>query len=460
MKRNLLYITVCMALITVLGCSKPANKANKLFQAASKDVQMAQELEKTDYSGAFTKYKSGLEKLSIIVTKYSSTQIAEKLKQNNCEIETITYKELKTLVRQVKIRANAEQNPLVLAYLLAQKITDPEQRAGVLSTIAADFSKEGLMDKSIEAFSKAQQSVTNIDNIDQKIIALAAIGASYAKTGQRIKSNKYFSRAVSLTKSLDNPNLKVKALSSIASSYAKGGYYSNAFEIVKAIQQSFVKSWTISEIAASYSATNQYSQALETAKKIENNDLKAISLSGIAEKFMESGEKEKADKLFSEALELAKSIKKMDQRATTLSEIAINFSKSGQKEKAAQLFDLATDITNGIDNDDVKSRTLYLISNAYAKSGEIQKAEQLFSSAVNLTKKPIFTKGWDIYFHAISQADADQFNEAFKTAGKIKNESIKAKTLSEICIKYAKSGNKDNIQTKTIIHSIINKLSV
>jgi len=140
MKKLLGWFIIYLGLVLVVGCSSPNEKANKLFTEASQLVKKAQEVEKISYSDALKLYEKALRKIERITTKYPSSDLAVKIVQNKVNIGPYTIKEFK---ERIKLKSEAEKDPLACALLVVKTIEQPEKKIDALCAIADSYAKIG-----------------------------------------------------------------------------------------------------------------------------------------------------------------------------------------------------------------------------------------------------------------------------------------------------------------------------
>lgn len=220
MYKKLLFhiIIACLTILLLTGFSSPDEKANKLFVEAFQLIKPAQELEKVSYAEALKLYEDALAKLDRIISKYPSSQLAVKLIQDEAKIESYTITELKEIVSQVKMKADAEASPLACALFVAA-----HWDLTVVADIAGKYAEAGQYDQAL-------QIVKTIEEPIGKDVALAKIAVAYAKAEQ-------YDQALQIAKTIEDADVEARALVEMAGKYAKAEQYDRALQVAKAILQ-------------------------------------------------------------------------------------------------------------------------------------------------------------------------------------------------------------------------------
>ena len=147
MKKVLPYIVISLAMVAIVGCSSPDEKANSLFIEAFRLVEEAQEAEKTSYIDASRLYEKALKKTKIIITKYPSSALAVQIVLGKVTLAGYTLSELKEILTQVRMKAKAEGDLRMCAMLVASTITPSSlslfSKDAALADIAISYAEAG-----------------------------------------------------------------------------------------------------------------------------------------------------------------------------------------------------------------------------------------------------------------------------------------------------------------------------
>jgi len=444
-----------------VGYAGSNEEANKLFVEAYQLVEKAQKVEKTSYSDALKLYEKALRKIESIPTKCPSSDLAVKILQNKVNIGPYTIKKFKeSIIPLIKLKSEAEKNPLACALLVAKTIEDAFPQSLTLCEIANSYTKAGQKDKASEILSQALRVARTIEVL--KSSALHDIADSYAKVGQKEK-------ALQIARTIEDAYYKSLALRDIADSYAKVGQYNEALQVARTIKDASLKSRALCAIADGYTKAGQkekaskvLSQALQVARTTEGAFSKSLALRNIADSYAKAGQKEKASKVLSQALQVARTIEYASFKSEALHDIADSYAKVGQKEKALQ-------IARTIKDAYYKSLALHDIADSYAKAGQKEKASELLSQALQVARtiEGASFKSLALCDIADSYAKAGQkekaselLSQALQVARTIEYASSKSFALSEIADSYTKAGLKVDEKASKILHQIITELNL
>src|SRR5690606_38411584 len=186
--KQLLNVIVSIWFILLSGCTNdPNEKANELFVTASGYAQnMRSETE--SYSNALESYNNAQEHIERILSKYSASNLAVRLLSEEIQVSGFTLTEFRKLGNFLQLLAEAEQEPLSCALLVAKAIEDESSKALALVEIVSKYAEVGQ-------FSQAHETAKTIEDESSKARALAEIASKYAEAGQNEKANQLLSKA-------------------------------------------------------------------------------------------------------------------------------------------------------------------------------------------------------------------------------------------------------------------------
>src|SRR5919197_3084276 len=152
MKKFLLPVLIgSLGFMLGVGCNSPEKEARKELAAATQLIQAARDAEKTSYTEAFGLYQEALGKAAAIPTNYPTTSLAEKLVQGEAKIGPYSLTELTdTVVPLAETKAEAEQNPLACALLVAKTVESVTAKARMLADIADKYTSTGQHDLTLQ----------------------------------------------------------------------------------------------------------------------------------------------------------------------------------------------------------------------------------------------------------------------------------------------------------------------
>jgi len=459
MKNCILSIFCFVIFVTILsGCSTdPNEKANELYVEASK-IMENQQKETHSRSDAIKLYNNAQEKIGVILSKYSSSNIAVALISGQTKIAGLTMGEfqklegyLKALVeaerisiirrQRVKKTIDAAENKILFcAIIVARTIKDTNDKAKALFDIAGEYAKAGQKKKADQVLSQALKVARTIKNADDKAETLVEIAGEYAKVGQKEKTGQLLSQAFETAKTSESTYSKDEALAKIAGKYAAVGQFTQALETAETIE-TFYKTLALVDIAGEYAKGGQFSQALKVAGTIEATDDKAKALFNIAGEYAEAGQ-------LSQALEVARTIMNAKLKAISLSNIAGRYTVE-HKKTTVHLLSKALKVAKTInDGDDrAKAKALVEIAGEYAKAGQKKKAVTLLTQSFEMAKTigDDYSRSSVLADIAGKYAAVGQFTQALgtvKTIGGKYWKGWKARALYNIAREYAESGQK------------------
>jgi len=374
MKNDFLIRVLVSCFIFLSGCSIDQNKkANELYVKASQLMQSAI-TEEESYSNVLESYKTAKKEIESIISKYTYSDVAVSLISGQIKIVGFTLDEFKKLETPLTQLAEAEQQRLSCAMLVAKTIEDIPTKTKSLTEIAVKYASIGQKKRADQILFKALELAKTIEKAPKRIESLSEIAVKHSEIGQKEKANQILSQAFQIVpnepKEIHNPytilfelavkyakigqldialemaekfevfesesykdtkrQYRTEAMAEIALKYAEDGQkekanqiISQAINITLKIQNKYSKAISLRYIASTCDETGQLEKALEVAETIPVQNIKALALAEIALKYSEVGQKEKANQIISKALELAKTIEAGTEKAYALSEIAV-----------------------------------------------------------------------------------------------------------------------------------------
>ena len=412
-----------MLLSMFAGCSGQAVKAEgphddevkKLYSEAVRFVELARKAESKSYADASTYYKSALEQLDTLISKYPRSSLSMKIRKGEAWVGKYTRQQLEEeVVPGSELKAAAESNPLACSFLVAQSIEDSYLKACTLGDLAAEYELMKEEGRAAKILAQALSTAESISSSNEwmgeydtsQFAAQAEIADSFAGAG-------LFDRALEIAGSIENDAGKADATERIAMAYLKARKYQEAFELAGTIDP-------------------------EAMKEVKNSDLRDPVPLLIVRSCIEDGN-------LMEALHVAEKIKDFKLKADAEAQIIREYLQRGQNGKAA-------DLSMGLDEDSTstacqKVSMLVEVAKKYAGSGDGTKAGEMLSAALKIAGK-IEPKSWkadSLSETALGYAEAGQFKKALKTAQSIGQASkyTRLATLVKIAGSYARLSKKD-----------------
>ncbi len=491
----------CLGLVSFYGCSSPDENANKLFVEASQLVQKAQETEGMSYSDAFELYNDALTRLEKITSKYPSSQLAVNLAQGNLKIGTYTITDFKeSVVRQAKIKADAEGDFLACAFFLTTKIDgSPSNKSRMLIEIANTYTEIGKYDKAFEVtkiidnaslkaeplskivnkcieigqYDKAFEVTKAIDDASRKEQLFSGMIGNFIEAGQYDKAltvgqkmieerigiesiqepqgllallyaiDGQYTKALDILKKIDNKSLESEVFTEVVRTHAKAGKYNQAIEAIKYIgdardkTKAFINVAIRADSAHKDIAFKMLSHAVEHASKIDDTTAQIYVLVNVTKTYMEIGHKNEAVETLSHILNIAQRIKEPSENANIFNSIAAIYMLDGQNNTASEMLSRAFEFTKSVSNVSVESNLLHSIADSYTKIGQFDQAIDVSKRMKNLSKNFALSQ------IAEKSAQAGNFDKALTAARAIDDASFRNNALNKISCEYAKSGKYD-----------------
>ena len=425
--QKIIFACIGLFLIcTLISCSSPDEKANKLFVEASQLIKKAEDAEKSSFELAHKLYLEALEKCEKIPDKYPSSKLAVEMMQNDFKIGTYTFLELQDHIKIVERKAEAENDPLKCALLIADTIDDEKSKAMVFQ----EMSKKCLLLDNID------QAIAIANLINDPFIAANSflrIANEYFEIGENETAINLVAIAHQLTQSIDDQNKVGRILSGVSSAYAKSKKCDEAFHLAQPMENSLFKSWTMTDIAICFAKEGKFDQALSAAKAIEFNagDEQYISsaVNTIASEYISRGMK-------TEAENLTKLGTSPFQKAKIYIEICKAYLSFGEIDQALNLVEKS---------DMYKTNMLVFIAEAYIDIGDIDKALKISNEISNSSRSSISVFYHDaiikkIAFKYVEDEDREKFHEILQQTISPSN---RISTLVESAEKYYEFGDKN-----------------
>jgi len=454
MKKVLPYIVISLAMVAIVGCSSPDEKANSLFIEAFRLVEEAQEAEKISYIDASRLYEKALKKTEIITTKYPSSTLAVQIVLGKVTLAGYTLSELKEILTQVRMKAKAEGDLRMCAMLVASTITPSLRffsKDAALADIAISYAEAG-------DFSMALDVVKTISDASDKFRVLADVARKYAEAG-------HFDQALEVARAIKDPYYRSQALTYIAGKYEEAeikaetsSTLSQSIEAIKTIKDPHRRVSALTEIALTYAksgmgrkASEILSQALKVAETEMEDDWflhsKSFALSDIATNYAEIGQ-------YYRALEIARTIKHPWYKSAALANIAVKCVQAGMSTQASEILSQAFEIAKTTREPDALAN----VAVKYAEIGMSEKASAILSEAIDLAKN--IRSSYELADIAKKYAEAGQFDQALELTRGVEDAYYKSQALVYIASKYEEHGKQLDDTARKILHEILMELNL
>lgn len=351
-----------IAILLFIGCSDPERRAVVLQKEASQLVQSAQEAGKRSYSAAAACYQTALTKAEELISHYPSSSAAQQLSQGEGKIGPYTFADLQhIIVPQAKHRAEAEEDPLACALLLAKTVEEPVSRAGLISTIGDYYDELGQQDRLL--------LLINVTDDTE------SAGRVLSETIARRLNPDHYEQAIQIMKAVEDPNRRDWGLNWIARDAANHGQLDRALQAADLIVLLQNKGDTLREIAESLAQAGQpdqaetvVAQALVIAKVLDDDVQKDWLLDKISRVYETLGH-------YAQALPIAQLLTDPLGKADALADIARGNAKAGRVAEALQ-------ITHTLNDNFAKYEALMSVVKALEQTSHKEEIAEITAQAV------------------------------------------------------------------------------
>ncbi|NKE69138.1 tetratricopeptide repeat protein [Candidatus Manganitrophus noduliformans] len=405
---------------------------NILFLEASALLNSAQETERESYSAAYPLYEASIQKLEALFSEFPDSSLVAEISKGKILVGPYKLDQLRELILpQAKKRADAEENPLEVALLIAEKKADPAyrgyairgvalryaeerkderalevaltktwrgQRPGLLLDLSENYAKRGLIEKASGLLALALESAEAIpgtqDTLEIRASQLAAVANAYVKAGKKEKGLAIIARANEDALQIEHAYYRGRALSSVAEGYLKIGederaskLFSDVIQIMKNGNFEFGYPSKALVIAESYARAGMYDKAIEIIhNQPPSNRGKEWDLLDVGKIAALRGDRARADEIFRMALQVtgdSLSLQMNEQTAKILVGLASVSTKIGEEKIALDLLSQAAETMAQIKGDHDEARFFAEMALGYSEAGEREKASHLLSKALD-----------------------------------------------------------------------------
>jgi tetratricopeptide (TPR) repeat protein len=471
-----------------------------LFRDARQLAESAVRAEDTSYGEAYRLYSEAQQRLDRIKQQYPSSSLAATLANGETRISSRTLAEFREVVRQAKVRSDAEAAPLACALLVATRMEDAAFtlgriarqyahvgqydealrvaravdrdlfRALALADVADSYAQAPARDGISELLTEANRAASSIGEGSLRARALAAIGASYASARQMERASETLGEAAAFANK-EHHSVSGYNLADIAAAYAKAGQYEPGLKIARSIQRVPSRAGALAAIALSYRSIGRQDdaeklmrEALNTARSPEPS-FEIEALVGIAKRHFQAGDKAGGLMLLADAVDAARKIRDAPSRASAIRLNAEAYVDQDEKTTAAALLDEVAggDTLRARDSSDAAVRGLTLVLNAmalegtattYAKSSRFEDAVRVANSIeVEAAKDRAFAEIVGAYAHA------GRYQQALQLTNNVQGLPARLDAFANILIESAASRNGQTDQTSSrMCREIIKRL--
>jgi serine protease Do len=367
----------------------------------------------------------------------------ESMKTVDAAIQTLQHlaekfhdKKLDTLTQMAT--AQTQAGNFDKAIEIAEMIREHDnERAELITKVAAAQAKAGFKEESVKTFEKAKNIAETLKNDS----LYSDIAAALAEAGFKEEAVQTFENAIRTAETKLNPQDEANVHWYIAAAQAQAGNFDKAIEIDQMIREhDSERAELITKVAAAQAKAGFKEESVKTFEKAKSLDqaLKNGSLfTDIAAAQAQAGFKEEAVKTFEKAKAL--------RNGSLFEDIAAAQAKAGFKEESVKTFEKAIEAAERTEDSSfklsryrTKANALAQIAAAQVQAGFSEEAIRTFDKAMNAyqntTEEPtIFS-----ILHSVNkeeldalaqiagaQAEAGYFDEAIETVGMIEAQEAK-----------------------------------
>lgn len=363
-KLFIMTLATCSCLLS--ACTK---SENELFAQALKYDQSR--IQATNYRSALESCEATLETIEHMLSQRPDSDLAHRLVSGEVRISGITLKEYKALTDSLQPLAEAEQDPLACALLMAKSLEE---------TSTAKSPEEDINQRFVPTMNAQNSTMLS------RAGALDQIAMAYAERGQREEALRILSLSVEVACSLTNRNYFGRVcqgiqLAGTAHHYAEIGFLPQAIETAKRIEKPESRSRAFAYISIAYAKAGQpenadrmFSQMLATSGALEEDFNPAWTLVNLAQAFLSEDQNDTVCKLLSQSLEAARPMQ--HEASMLLSRTAITYAQFDQPLQALEIADT-------IENEYCKAEALIAIAEQYIELGQPEEAVRILTSAIH-----------------------------------------------------------------------------
>ena len=313
-----------------------------------------------------------------------------------------------TLLEAGKTATETATDLIAEALSVARSITDAEDRAGTLSTIAGAQTDMGDLGGAARSIAEALNIARSIGDADSRVGALSSIAGAQAKVGD-------IAEALSTARSIGDDSWRDIALGRIAEAQAKAGDIAGALQTARSMgEDSGWQAMALGNIAKAQLEAGDITAALNTAKSIGDAEDRFQQLTLIAQAQAEASDRDGARIFIAEALNAAARIEDDFSRDRWLSFIAQAQAETGDIAEA-----LST--RRSIGDESQRAAALAYIAAGQAKAGDSHGANRSMAEALSTARSmgEDYRQTSALTAIAEAQAKTGNFTEALRTARSI-----------------------------------------
>ena len=258
------------------------------------------------------------------------------------------------LFKQGKVEESASVMQESLS--IAQGIMDRQKRIALID-IAVALSKQGQFEKSLAI-------ARSISDAWDKESALKSIAAEMSKQCMLEKSFWVLHETLVIARGISDES---RALSDIALQLSSRGLMEESLVFIRSINDSWRKSVALRESSVALSKLGKAEESLAIASEISDEFQKSLALTGIAVLLSQQGQVEEAVLLTQDSLALANRISSEERKSMALNSIAKALSEQGHLEKALAL-------ARSFSNEGDRNSALREISQSLSEQGQIDES--------------------------------------------------------------------------------------
>lgn len=395
MKRDFHPVFICLAVILAVACgpSKEDRAVDDLVREAAELAKLADRERARKVTEAEYLEREALDRLEQAVVSYPGSQSTIRLLEGETRIGPYTYSEFKdkvTAQEEALARrgsgegSDAVENILGLAGDLASRPGPLYYQSGLLSRIAAIFSRRGKNPLAEEFFARALVSAQTVEAPYYKILALSELAGRYVPAGREEEARSLLLEAKGLDGEIAYPFFRSGGAAVIADCYLEVGWDEEALEIIETIEEPYYRARSRIKVAANRIGAGKLEEAREWLVRAREEAgligdpvfrVEIITDSAGNSALLEDPS---APELFNAALALASDLDDAAARAGALTRIAAWFGRLDRRREAIDILERSTAEAATIADNLFKDLVLLEIAEALAGMEEYDRVEEIF----------------------------------------------------------------------------------
>lgn len=439
------FMPLLFGLLLLVGCASGEKAAQQLYGEAGQQLRAATTAAVSSHEQAYALYGEARRTIEKLLTAYPATSLARQLLAGEAAIDTLPLPAFLAREELWRRQAQAEREPLALAFLAATTIEDSFYQGQTLVALAAECARAGQYPLALEVVGACADA-------DAKARGLIAVAGELGRSGAGEKAAATLAEALALARTVEEAGSRANTLQLLAASCAEAGLFAQAEAVraeigdpgftsqalirigvargragqsapalralgearllAKTLETPSYSERILAQLAAAYGALGHQEQGQALAETIAEPGARVEAWLALAGELVVRQREEKAAPLLGKGLAAGKTIAAPGARALALQALAEGYAQAHlfdqaltvaalietEAGKAAALAavaagyaqsgqdDRALALAKGIAGDYWQARGLIGVAAVYAQAGQVERAEQLLAALLPLAK--------------------------------------------------------------------------